>query len=353
MDVNSTVLPYRRCTEDDFSVSSSETTQGIISNTIYCPETRDYSLLGNYGADKVDYLQIAVVKCIAANSTDTSCSSNVDTIIQNFRIAILVANSYVDFNDYENPVKRYFDDRYSYKLTPGFRKISRMFLRQNTAEFRDSLMDIGFTDNKKFYSVGVEDSDFAIEPSDGTLYDYVMLLDHNKDNYERSVYSLFDLSGQLGGLYEVLELFGKISVGFITSKMLILTMMSNMYHVQKPQSNNEHQQVDVVSTNKNNGKTSIFKIEPKPDGNNFSKLTLKPVEDFSEVGSNFNKSSSNLKIPDNLSIMDNKKRLTLNNFYDRNVSRSHSKRSEIEQESSINLINQLENEIKGRRKLNF
>ena len=194
---HSTPIPYRKCKEEDFSVSNREASDVLLNDTFYWPEDKNYTIRGNYGADVVHYIQFGLTKCIAANSSDTSCISDIDNEIQKYRIGIAIANSYVDFNDYDTPVKRYLDDRYTYSLTPGTRKIIRSFIRPNTAEFKDSLLDIGFSENKEFYSIERVDSDFTIEPATGTLFDYIMLLDPNQDNYERNVYTLFDLSGQI------------------------------------------------------------------------------------------------------------------------------------------------------------
>lgn len=49
-------------------------------------------------------------------------SSTVSYVIFFFRLTVVTFNSYIDFEDYETPVKTYVSDRFSYQITPGSNK---------------------------------------------------------------------------------------------------------------------------------------------------------------------------------------------------------------------------------------
>ena len=59
-----------------------------------------------------------------------------------------------------------------------------------------------------------------------------MLIDKTEEYYERKVYNFFDLFGQLGGLYEILTIGGGIFVTFFAEKILMLSLISNLYQVE-------------------------------------------------------------------------------------------------------------------------
>ena len=44
--------------------------------------------------------------------------------------------------------------------------------------------------------------DIVLESSDGEIFDVSVKLDRNQEIYKRTVFSLFDLMGQVGGTYK-------------------------------------------------------------------------------------------------------------------------------------------------------
>lgn len=68
----------------------------------------------------------------------------------------------------------------------------------------------------------------------GHVLEIAVHIDPEEGSYERRVYSLLDMTGQLGGLYEIFEVFGGIIVGFFTERLLMFSLMSRLYQVEKP-----------------------------------------------------------------------------------------------------------------------
>ena len=184
------------------------------------------------------------------------CASDMSEILESLRVTVMFANSYVDFNDYDQPIKKAFDDSLSYKLTEGTRKIPRAYMRENSAELRDSLLDLGSANEETFYSVQKSSYDFTTEPDDGTLVDLVLSMDANYDQYERSVFTVFDFTGQIGGLYEVFEAIGRIFIGFLSGKIFLLSIISSLYHVHTPS--------EVSDEDRFNDVTKASKVGVKP-----------------------------------------------------------------------------------------
>ena len=44
-------------------------------------------------------------------------------------IDMVVANTYFDFDDYDDPVKSYIDDRFLFNLLPGFKKQNMVYIQ--------------------------------------------------------------------------------------------------------------------------------------------------------------------------------------------------------------------------------
>ena len=55
--------------------------------------------------------------------------------------------------------------------------------------------------------------------------------DPQTDTYERSVFSVLDFFGNIGGLNEVLEIIGKLIVAVFAGRLFIYSIVSNLYQV--------------------------------------------------------------------------------------------------------------------------
>lgn len=120
----------------------------------------------------------------------------------------------------------------------------------------DALLDYGGGSIKQgtFYSVERSDYDFTNEIY-GNMFACTFVIDSKEDYYERKVYNFFDLTGQIGGLYEIFSIIGGIIVSFLSEKILMLSLMSSLYQVNsKNDSSESHRQYQTVDT---------FRVAPK------------------------------------------------------------------------------------------
>ena len=122
--------------------------------------------------------------------------------------------------------------RYSYKAVPGYPKEARIFVRSNKLETEDGFIQLGSKKTQEFYSVGNIVTDFA-----PTANEYVAQLtfvqDTRVDTYERAVFGVFDLTGQIGGLYEIFEIFGALFIGYFSEKLFYFSLFSKIYKTYK------------------------------------------------------------------------------------------------------------------------
>jgi hypothetical protein len=76
--------------------------------------------------------------------------------------------------------------------------------------------------------------------------------DAYSNTFERAVFSILDLTGMLGGLFEVLERCGAMFVGFFADKIFLFSVISKLYQVDRsPKGNFKFQiLIDPESDNK-------------------------------------------------------------------------------------------------------
>lgn len=58
-------------------------------------------------------------------------------------------------------------------------------------------------------------------------------IDPNEDTYQRRVYTFLDMTGQIGGVFEILSVLVGAIVRFVGFKIFILSIMSRLYFVKE------------------------------------------------------------------------------------------------------------------------
>ena len=108
-----------------------------------------------------------------------------------------------DFNDYTTPVKSYFDDRASFYLLSSYSKVAKIYAKLNKAILDDDYLKIKSATTKEFFSVDRISNDVATFDFD-TVAEVAILMDSNRDTYRRSVFTILDVFGTLGGIFGLL-----------------------------------------------------------------------------------------------------------------------------------------------------
>ena len=57
-------------------------------------------------------------------------------------------------------------------------------------------------------------------------------MDSQRDEYHRTVYSILDMTGQVGGVFEILTLFFGFIVSGYNKRMLLYSLAENIYYTQ-------------------------------------------------------------------------------------------------------------------------
>jgi hypothetical protein len=60
--------------------------------------------------------------------------------------------------------------------------------------------------------------------------------DAESDSYSRSVFSILDLFGNIGGVFEILQVTGGLIVGYFSRDLFLYSILTKLYQVNRPNS---------------------------------------------------------------------------------------------------------------------
>ena len=179
----------------------------------------NYTLQGNSYSDVYSFIQIVVKRC--SGSSKWKSTTAIDNAINGLSLSFTMVNTYFDLEDYSSPVKTYLDDRINIAVTSGYTKTTVIFTQQRTSSKSDSYFSLWDTSTSDDF-VGVENysQDFDLESNNGNvLVAFVIKLDPVQQQYTRSVYNFLQFTGDIGGVFQILEILGGVLVGIFAQKL--------------------------------------------------------------------------------------------------------------------------------------
>ena len=96
----------------------------------------------------------------------------------------------------------------------------------------DSLIQFGGAETKQFYHLHGTENEVDFDNSAGELLTIYIQQDPVEDFHNRKVYSLLDFTGQLGGVFEVLNILGSFIVGKLAKRSFLYSLFNKLYSVQ-------------------------------------------------------------------------------------------------------------------------
>ena len=216
-------------------------------NSLLWPESTDLYVMGNSFADNYTFFELSITRWSGTDSKGNPWKSDaeIDTAIDSTYIQLAMINNYFDFDDFNQPIKSFLDDQLFYPLTSGFTKNANIYIRQNTAEQKDSLFRYQSSGSKSSF-ISIES---VIEKFIKSNSNNVIIASFYKDpksyNYERTVFSFLDCWGLIGGVNEILEIWGKLIVSLFSGKIFAFSILSASYQVDLTGSNHRKQTIKV------------------------------------------------------------------------------------------------------------
>ena len=135
-------------------------------------------------------------------------------MFENSVVDILILNPYFDFNDIEHPIKHQLSQAHGAILDINYLYVSSLNIRQNFYTLYDSIFGFSGEQSGTFYSYE-SSSTYTASPYDSYLLRADILLDAQIDRYERTVQTVFEAIGTIGGIYEILKIVTGTLVGIL------------------------------------------------------------------------------------------------------------------------------------------
>lgn len=140
------------------------------------------------------------------------CADNttIDDYLKLLEIRLNVVNTYFDFDDYSDPIKSYIDDRFLIHLVPSLTHTFLVKLQKNEVEVQNDYFSLVPGGNQQEF-IGFENIGDRISPEGGLhpgLLNIVFIKDSEHRSYERTVFTILDAFGSIGGLLEILTFIG-------------------------------------------------------------------------------------------------------------------------------------------------
>ena len=126
---------------------------------------------------------------------------------------------YFDYSDIENPVKYHMEANHYFVVNTDYFYVTNMFIRKNEYTLNDDIFGLREATDGVFYSL-VDSRTIPVATNGGDFAHVYFNLDSQIDQYERTVQTIFEAIGTIGGNYEILRLSIGLFLGTYTSKML-------------------------------------------------------------------------------------------------------------------------------------
>ena len=150
-------------------------------------------------------------------------------------MSVYVASSYLDFNNIEEPIQTFYRN---HDITLYYRQYyeTRYNIKPNRYTLLDSIYEFASPKTGKFYTVERENSASTGIPGSLTLYQIKLSLSNEHDDYHRSVLTLVEAVGVVGGIYEIALMLLKFLLPIFTQRILEFYLVKRLSEgsLQKP-----------------------------------------------------------------------------------------------------------------------
>ena len=128
-------------------------------------------------------------------------------------------NSYYDHEDTINPVKYFLDVNQMFPAN-DFQKFNLFYIRENKFKVYNNYLNPNEYKEGWFYNLDHRTFDIRdIKQSKSSFLIVSFLMGDQSKIYESYTYSILDLFSDLGGAFEIFEIFGKLVIGYYANKL--------------------------------------------------------------------------------------------------------------------------------------
>lgn len=301
------------CSKYFNSTSELGNDQAIIDlNRFYCLDQSKATIEGFYGAPIFSSININVYKCINSTENKNICKSeyDIDAALEGGIFNIQSQNHILQLSNYEQPVKKFYDDIY-YPLNKDLSFL--IFINLRTLEFlTDSgviLQDL----NTLNYPYSTDPVVFYYQKRENIIAQVIIQGKPLGRKINRSYVKLQNILTQVGGFIKAISLFAQALVGYVANisfKADIMHHLVSRKQMLEFKAKNENSNASKIAI-RNNFLSSDIKNEPTSHHLSMvpAKLNFKHRLSFYSTNKTY---SCNEKFQDLLKLFLNKAKVSAN-----------------------------------------
>eukprot|EP00345_Euplotes_harpa_P008147 CAMPEP_0168356186 /NCGR_PEP_ID=MMETSP0213-20121227/25008_1 /TAXON_ID=151035 /ORGANISM="Euplotes harpa, Strain FSP1.4" /LENGTH=250 /DNA_ID=CAMNT_0008368563 /DNA_START=495 /DNA_END=1244 /DNA_ORIENTATION=+ len=245
-------------------------------DNLICPNTTDYKIGGNVFSKEYNYIEIKLLKCKGL----PICKSDaeIDAFLDTLSVGISLTNYYFDSDNYTYPVKVQFSNDNNFKVMSSLKKHKEIKIRLNDVTDLAGYLPFSQPTQYTFYSLGERlDDSTNLNPS-GEFFNIKLTFDDRFQVMSRSVFTLSDLIGLVGGINSIMFIVGAWCIGILIDRIYISSLISSLYHVPNTLSGSDYsRKVEPRKKKINVNESSIYGLKNSSTSNQF-KMSL-PTEE--------------------------------------------------------------------------
>lgn len=156
-----------------------------------------------------------------------------DEVLSQSKFEIALANSYVDFSNYEKPIQTFIDDGQYEEVTIGLRKKLDIYVQENKGDLNTAIAYNEGKNSQKFYQVSNAETSFkGFDINDPKIITMYFRADDQTITYKRSTYTLIDALAKIGGFYKFVMMAFNIVIMMFIEGLFYTVVMSKIYHIE-------------------------------------------------------------------------------------------------------------------------
>ena len=192
-------------------------------------------------------------------------------------IHFVILSTYLDFDNIEKPIQKFYDfriDSLSYETSAD----ETFYIKPNEYSLQDSKFGIGSPKTGNFYTKSRSEKTVTQRNLSLLTHRYIFTLDAEYEQYERTMMTVFEVIGTVGGVYEMIYLFMKFLVPLVTTRIFEHSLVSRLnqtstkVRVFKPKNVNRVHNYAVenkAQTASEDVRIKMLKVQNKSSSNNY------------------------------------------------------------------------------------
>ncbi len=213
---------------EELGVSDRFNSTGLINYNCY-NFTEPIIIGGKYGTNFYANLDFYIMKCRNSSDSDIICKSEeeINSVMQNGWLQITYVSSYIDFNNYSNPIQYITEDSYI-NLDVSMNK--QLYIYFSSLEIY-SENNIIFSNRKKETSTKQDTTitDIISVLDDGVISSVMVCPSFSIEKYYRKYIKIQEIGASIGGLYSGLSLIVVIIYSYHKYKYTEMKIINELF----------------------------------------------------------------------------------------------------------------------------